>query len=201
MLQFDHVSYRYAAHQAHWLLQDFSQQFTADITLITGPNGSGKTTLLLLAAGLLAPVAGHIRYNDVDVSAARAKPLIGISAAKIALPVFFSARELLAFHCNMFNCQLDDYWVNQFGLTPFLETKVDDLSLGNAKKLSLLTAIVHQPQLLLLDEPFNGLDERSRAALTQLLQQFNGQIVIASHEPLAIEDIDVHHLALDELAR
>ena len=201
MLDFNRVSFRYSATQPHWLLKDFSHQFTDAITLISGANGSGKTTLLLLAAGLLAAADGEIRYNNVAVDDISAKPQIGISAAKVVLLPFFTAAELLNFHCNMFNCALDEKWLEHFGLTPFLHTKVSDLSLGNAKKLSLITAIVHQPTLLLLDEPFNGLDEHSRAALSELLQQFTGQILIASHEPLTISGREITHLPVNALIR
>ncbi|MFN6971541.1 MAG: ATP-binding cassette domain-containing protein [Rheinheimera sp.] len=90
-------------------------------------------------------------------------------------------------------------WVGEFGLTPFLRTKVGDLSLGNAKKLSLILALQHQPQLLLLDEPSNGLDEQARAALVRVLTDYPGQVIVASHEPLSAGDVPMLHLPLATL--
>ena len=90
-------------------------------------------------------------------------------------------------------------WVGEFGLTPFLRTKVGDLSLGNAKKLSLILALQHQPQLLLLDEPSNGLDEQARAALLRVLTDYPGQVIVASHEPLSAGDLPMQHLPLATL--
>jgi ABC-type multidrug transport system ATPase subunit len=90
-------------------------------------------------------------------------------------------------------------WVGEFGLTPFLRTKVGDLSLGNAKKLSLILALQHQPQLLLLDEPSNGLDEQARAALLRVLTGYPGQVIVASHEPLSAGDLPMQHLPLATL--
>jgi ABC-2 type transport system ATP-binding protein len=73
---------------------------------------------------------------------------------------------------------------------------VADLSLGNYKKLSLMTATIHQPDLLLLDEPANGLDDKARVALNLLLSEYSGQVVIASHEALAADHHQVRHIQL-----
>lgn len=70
----------------------------------------------------------------------------------------------------------------QLGFSPFLQTRVSDLSLGNYKKLSLLTALLHEPDLLLLDEPTNGLDDDARHAMNAILSDFTGQLIIASHD-------------------
>src|SRR5690606_29982959 len=121
--------------------------------LISGANGSGKTTLLLMAAGLVKPQSGYVSFNQQDVLQANTKRQIGISASKVALPAFMTVRELLAFHRQQFARSACDEWVAHFSLDQYLSTKVADLSLGNYKKLSLLTAIMHQPALLLLDEP------------------------------------------------
>lgn len=150
--------------------------------VITGENGSGKTTLLLLAAGLMQPDSGAIQFNQLSVNSIETKSRIGISANKITLPTFFSAQELLTFHCHMHKCKLDLNMAHALGLTPFLQTKVGDLSLGNYKKLSLLTALLHNPELLLLDEPTNGLDNDARDAMNTILNAFTGQLIIASHD-------------------
>ncbi len=68
--------------------------------------------------------------------------------------------------------------------------------MGNSKKLSLLTAMMHQPKLLLLDEPTNGLDEQAKLALNLLISEYPGQIIIASHEAVAAEDKQVRHIHL-----
>ncbi|WP_063355087.1 ABC transporter ATP-binding protein [Shewanella mangrovi] len=198
-LAFHSVSHRFSALAKAPLLNNVSQIFQQPITLITGPNGSGKTTFLMIAAGLLIPTQGHVSFNQQPVTALAQKANIGISATKVALPAFYTAKELLQFHCDMFNCTLDTTWVDNLGLTPFLNSQIGELSLGNEKKLSLLTAILHQPQLLLLDEPFNGLDDASRAALLRFLQDFSGQLIIASHEPLQIADRAICHIAISEL--
>ena len=68
--------------------------------VITGENGSGKTTLLMLAAGLVTPDAGEVAFDNQPVTSQQNKQRIGISASKVALPTFFTSRELLDFHCH-----------------------------------------------------------------------------------------------------
>lgn len=179
MLSFDHISHQFAHHT---LFSDITLQIPESRVLITGPNGSGKTTLLLIAAGLICPSSGKVKFRGQAVSELSVKKLIGISAGNVALPEFFNVKEFLAFHCNQFTCELDEYWLGEFGLVPFLNTKVKKLSLGNYKKLSLMSAIMHKPKLLLLDEPTNGLDKQARIALDKLFSEYPGQVIIASHE-------------------
>ncbi|MBU2280427.1 MAG: AAA family ATPase, partial [Gammaproteobacteria bacterium] len=84
---------------------------------------------------------------------------------------------------------------------PFMLTQVADLSLGNYKKLSLITALLHQPELLLLDEPSNGLDEHAKAALSRLLRSYPGQVIVASHDDLALGDLQLQHLSMNDIVR
>lgn len=190
----------YLGYQNRCIFADFSLQIGEPRVLITGPNGSGKTTLLLLAAGVLEPDDGQVCLNGQSTLDSNMKRHIGISASKVNLPGFLTAEELLDFHCKQFQCSLNDEWltkwISAFSLTDYLTTKVDDLSLGNYKKLSLLTAICHQPDLLLLDEPANGLDEQARLALNLLISEYDGQVVIASHEALAADHNQVRHIQL-----
>lgn len=197
MLTFDKV---YLSYQNRCIFADFCLQISEPRVLITGPNGSGKTTLLLLAAGVLEPDDGQVYFNQQNTLEPQMKRHIGMSASKVNLPGFLTVNELLNFHCGQFQCSMHDEWVSKwlsaFSLNDYLTTKVEDLSLGNYKKLSLLTAISHQPDLLLLDEPANGLDEQARLALNLLISEYQGQVVIASHEALAADHSQVRHIQL-----
>ena len=183
-------------YQNRCLFSDFSLVIDEPRVLISGPNGSGKTTLLLMAAGLVQPDSGEVSFKQQSVLDPVSKKSIGISARKVNLPGFFTVQELLDFHARQFNCSVSDKCLEQFSLQDYLNTKVADLSLGNYKKLSLMTATMHQPDLLLLDEPANGLDENARVALNLLLSEYSGQVVIASHEALAADHHQVRHIQL-----
>jgi len=193
LLEFKEVSQQY---QNRCLFSDFSLVIDEPRVLISGPNGSGKTTLLLMAAGLVQPDSGEVSFKKHSVLNPDSKKSIGISASKVNLPGFFTVQELLDFHSRQFNCSVSEKWLEQFSLQDYLNTKVADLSLGNYKKLSLMTATIHQPDLLLLDEPANGLDDKARVALNLLLSEYSGQVVIASHEALAADHHQVRHIQL-----
>ena len=194
MLAFNKVGHRFAAKP---VFKDVSLTISEARVVLTGANGIGKTTLLLIAAGLLSPATGDVTLNGNSVLNRDARAHIGISASKVALPGFMSAHDLLQFHQRQFSCDAPDHWIAAFGLTDYLYTLVQDLSLGNYKKLSLILALMHQPSLLLLDEPANGLDAQTREALYQCFAEYPGQILIASHEPLSFAEHQVRHLHLD----
>ena len=200
MLSFAQVSHRIGTKT---LFSELTLSLPESRVVLTGANGSGKTTLLFIAAGILSPSQGVVSFNQQNVADIALRNQIGISASKVNLPGFFTVTDMLAFHGRQFNCEPDcqwaDYrWVNAFGLTPFLSTRVEDLSLGNYKKLSLILALMHSPELLLLDEPTNGLDDKTRSVLEDCFETYAGQLIIASHEPQVFaSNCSVRHLHLD----
>lgn len=183
LLQFNKVNYQYASRS---IFHDLNLRVDDPKTVITGPNGCGKTTLLLLAGGLLLPQQGTVKFNEEDVSLVESKRRIGISASCINLPEFLTAQELLKFHGAQFAVpelvEQIEFWCNRFHIQPFINTSVSNLSLGNYKKLSLIISLIHQPSLLLLDEPTNGLDELGLQVLDEVISDFSGQIIMASHD-------------------
>ena len=192
MLHFDNLTLGYSTKT---LFSSLTITLDDSKIVLTGPNGSGKTTLLLLAAGLITPESGKVTFQNQAVLSSKVKSFIGISANKVALPNFFTTKEQLQFHATMHQCKYPDDLIALFSLQPFLNTKIDDLSLGNYKKLSLLCAIMHSPQLLLLDEPNNGLDEKTNTALMTFLEGFKGQVIIASHDESMLKGCTVYDIA------
>jgi ABC-type multidrug transport system ATPase subunit len=180
-MKFSKVRKQFAAHP---VLDDFSQHFEQGKYCITGENGCGKTTLLMLAAGLELPNEGEITFNGVPVTQDEVKPLLGISTDKIIYPRFLKAQQLIEFHCACYQVDWPARLIGDLHFTEHLSTLAPALSLGNQKKLSLVLAMTHKAQCLLLDEPTTGLDSYSRDFVLDYLNDFDGHLIITSHDPL-----------------
>jgi ABC-type multidrug transport system ATPase subunit len=175
---------------ARHIFHDFSVTLTPGITWLRGPNGKGKTTLLRLMAGSLTPHAGTIRLDGIDSVGA---PLAYRQATFFCggdvpdLP-WLTVQEFLDIHLALYpgaNADLVNAQLAAFGIRDVLAQTMSTLSLGQHKKVQLSLALALPVRLLLVDEPFNGLDT---AAVDYLRQQLSaraaldtGCIVLTSH--------------------
>ena len=146
-----------------------------DCLAVFGPNGAGKTTLLRLVAGLLKPTSGDVRLAGVDVrrdAAARAR--VGIISHQSMLYAPLTVRENLAFTARLYGLEDRDSAIvkalERLGISDRADSAVRTLSRGLQQRVSIARAIVHRPDVLLLDEPYSGLDESGAGALTTLLR-------------------------------
>lgn len=149
-------------------------------TCLSAPNGAGKSTLLCAIAGLLPLHGGQIVWHERPIQ--MADPSIALSSDSIQLPAFLTAAELLQLQQRMWQLPEPTQLIDDFAFTHHLATRVEALSAGNLKKLSLLLAFMRQPELLLLDEPTIALDEAAQQALWRYIDTYPGTIIAASHE-------------------
>lgn len=144
-----------------------------------GPNGSGKTTTIRMMLGLLKPTAGSVRTLDVDVSEEpeRIRPKIGYMAQKFSLYNDLTVSENLRFYARVYglkNRELPEgieKASKMAGLEGRENERTRDLSGGWRQRLALAAAIMHNPELLILDEPTAGVDPVSRRAFWDLLYE------------------------------
>lgn len=192
MLAIEHLNFEYTGHPyaGRPLFRQFALQLDAGITWLRGENGAGKTTLMKLIAGALLPHTGTIAVAGVD-SARQAlayrRQIHYCGGDTPALP-WLTVRELFDLHLALYpgadaaalNAQLD-----AFRLHGVLEQPVTTLSLGQHKKMQLSLALALPVSVLLIDEPFNGLDAAAVAYLrTQLAdpdRRARQCIVLTSH--------------------
>jgi ABC-type multidrug transport system ATPase subunit len=163
--------------------------------LVTGPNGSGKSTLLALCAGLLAPTGG-----EIDVAVERGR--IGYLAHEPLLYRELTAAENLDLFGRLYRVperrERIGMLLERFGLWEVRGERVGSFSRGMVQRLALCRTLLHEPELLLLDEPFAGLDEAGGALLDSELADLASErtVVVATHEPVRLAPLGVSRLVL-----
>jgi ABC-type multidrug transport system ATPase subunit len=170
---------------------------------LLGPNGAGKSTLLSILATLLAPSTGEVLYGDRSGKSAGAalRSRIGFLSHDLHLYPELTARENLEFFARLYGLDRVAARVGgaleRAGLAERAVDLVAGFSRGMRQRLALERALLHEPRLLLLDEPFTGLDDASVAALVARLKELRaaGRItVVVTH------DLDVADRLLDRVA-
>ncbi|GAA1255680.1 ABC transporter ATP-binding protein [Kitasatospora nipponensis] len=170
---------------------------------LVGPNGAGKTTALSMAVGLLRPDAGSVRIFGRDVwnDPVAAKSLIGVLPDGMALPDRLTGREVLRYLGLLRGLPREvveeraDELLRVLELDGAEQTVVVDYSTGMRKKITLATALLHGPRLLVLDEPFEAVDPVSAATIRTILQRFvagGGSVVFSSHVMALVEQLCDH---------
>ena len=163
--------------------------------LVTGPNGSGKTTLLRLVAGLAAPSKGEL---DVDVERSR----LGYLGHEPLLYRDLTASENLDLYGRLYRVaerpERIQTLLDRFGLWQVRSERAGALSRGMLQRLALCRTLLHDPELLVLDEPFTALDDEGSILLDgQLLEMAETKtVVMTTHDPERVEQLATHRLAL-----
>jgi heme exporter protein A len=160
---------------------------------LLGPNGAGKTTLLRILATLARPSSGEVTINGLDLrrDAQDIRWRIGYLGHQPMLYEELTAEENLDFFARMYGVQNRqariDALVERVGLRSKAKDRVRDLSRGQTQRMALARALLHEPSLLLLDEPDAGLDEQGIALLEVILREraARGQTTILTTHDLA----------------
>jgi heme exporter protein A len=162
-----------------------------EFVALLGPNGSGKSTLLRLLCGLSKPTAGTIRVGGWELprEAAAVRSQIGLVSHKALLYENLTARENLRFFARLYNLPQPDARItdllNRVGLLRRADDLVRTYSRGMQQRLSIARALIHDPDVLLFDEPYTGLDQDASAVLDGLVteaHQAGHTLIMTSHD-------------------
>jgi heme exporter protein A len=170
---------------------------SGDCLALFGPNGAGKTTLLRIVAGLLKPTAGIVRVGGHSLrDDASARAHVGLVSHQSMLYRALTARENLEFTAKLYGLEnpraAADRALQRMHMSDRANSPVRALSRGLQQRISIARAIVHDPSVVLLDEPYTGLDAAGSAALTEtlrLLRSHGATMMLVTHnvdEGLAI---------------
>lgn len=187
MLKIEGLSKRY---QSREVLKNLSlTAYPQEVYGLLGPNGAGKTTTINILCNLLERDSGTIEFNQQPISE-ETKPLIGIAPQENLLYKSLSCEENLNFSAQLYGLSRKqrkeriDWCLNAVKLLDRSQSIVADLSGGMQRRLNIAVALVHEPQLVILDEPTTGLDIETRYEIWGLIQQLQGEgmtILLTTH--------------------
>jgi heme exporter protein A len=166
-----------------------------EFAVVTGPNGSGKTTLLRLVGGLLAPTRGEL---EVDVERGR----LGFVGHEPLLYRDLTALENLDLYGRLYRVaerrERIGMLLERFDLWEARHERTSAFSRGMLQRLALCRALLHEPDLLVLDEPFTALDAEGATLLDRQLRELAGSttVLLSTHDPARVEQLATTRLAL-----
>jgi heme exporter protein A len=166
-----------------------------DFLVVTGPNGAGKTTLLRLCAGLAVPTGGSL---EVDADRSR----IGFLGHEPLVYRELTSLENLDLYGRLYRVperrERLGMLLERFGLWDARRERASALSRGQLQRLALCRALLHKPELVILDEPFSGLDSDGAALLDRELAALRGKrtLLVATHDPKRLRMLASGRLAL-----
>lgn len=164
---------------------------------LVGKNGSGKTMLIRAISGLITATKGEITVGGVRVGNGIYPESLGIVIENITMLEYLSAFNNLKMLNDISHNRISDSeikgWLERFNLNPNDKRIIKKYSLGMCQKVSLIQAFMNKPELIILDEPTNALDEASVDLLTEIIKETNKNsgttFIIASHDKIAVNSI------------
>ena len=162
---------------------------------LLGVNGAGKTTTFRMIMSLLEPTKGTITLNGEPVGY-DVSERIGFLTEERSLLTKLTVKEQVVYYATLKGMKESDilkkldYWLDRFGISEYKNRKIKELSKGNQQKIQFITAIIHEPDLLVLDEPFTGLDPINVELFMSVIREFKEKgkmIIFSSHRMEHVE--------------
>ncbi|WP_026288373.1 ABC transporter ATP-binding protein [Polaribacter irgensii] len=196
MIQTENLTYQYKKRGAILSFPNIALEKGKNL-LILGESGIGKTTLLHLLAGLLKPVTGNVFIDNTDLNALKSNKLdkfrgknIGLVFQKkhaiVSLNVFNNLKARLLFSNALVHNKKIEIVLKQLGLSELKKNKISELSEGQLQRLGIALSVIHNPKVLLADEPTSSLDDKNCKIVIKLLKnqakQTNANLIVITHD-------------------
>ncbi len=173
-----------------------------EVFALLGPNGAGKTTMVRMLVGIMKPDSGRITFSRTVRSASD----LGYLPEERGLYRDQPVLGIVEYFGRLYGMTRDDArreglaWLERFDLAGRAHDKLETLSKGNQQKIQFITAVLHRPSLLVLDEPFTGLDPLNQEMFLDLIKDLSANgttVLLSSHQMNLVEQIADHILVLD----
>ena len=198
MLEIQNITKRFGDHVA---LNNVSAQFeTGKIHALLGPNGAGKTTLIRLINQIYEPDSGSIRLNGKYLERKNLNA-IGYLPEERGMYTSMTVHDFLFFLGNLRGLEKKtttlqlDFWLKKLEIVNWQHKRIDELSKGMAQKIQFIATVFHDPELLILDEPFSGFDPTNVQLMRGVLRELKEQgktIILSTHNMNNAETISDH---------
>ena len=173
---------------------------------IVGRNGAGKSTIFRTILNIIKPTEGKILYENKKIDS-KVLDRIGYLPEEGSLIPSYTVLELCEYYGSLKLMDNDEIkknllmWLEEFNIVEYMNKKVKDLSKGNRQKIQFIVSVLHNPELLILDEPFSGLDPVSTEELKNAILKFKNQnkiIIFSSHIMEQVEALCEEFLMIDK---
>lgn len=201
ILEINQVSKHFAEHTA---LNNVSLKIPkGSIFGLLGPNGAGKTTLIRIINQITLPDTGEVKLNGSHLNPSQ-RALIGYLPEERGLYRKMKVGEQCIYLAQLKGMSKTEamqklkFWFNRFEITDWWNKKIEDLSKGMAQKIQFIVTVLHEPQLLILDEPFSGFDPINTNLIKDEIMRLNQNgttIIFSTHNMGSVEEI-CNHIAL-----
>lgn len=178
--------------------------YPGEVLGLLGPNGAGKSTTIKSITGIIRPTEGTIKLSGFDVvrQGIEAKARLGYVPDRPYLYPKLTGRELLRFLCRLREVDQGDKkaqsWLEFFSLQDFGNEMIETYSHGMRQKLTFIAALIHQPPVLVVDEPMVGLDPKATKQVRELLSDYakRGNTVVLTTHSMEVAQVVAHRVIL-----
>ena len=169
-----------------------------EILGLLGPNGAGKTTAIRMIMGIMQPDSGAINFSFADSNPAKFRERVGYLPEERGLYGDAKIHDLLAYFAELKGVERGEarkratQWIERMDLSDWATKKVDKLSKGMQQKVQFMAAILHRPDLVILDEPFSGLDPMHQDLIKDFIGELREEgmtVLLSSHQMNRVEEL------------